>query len=439
MKKKSPAFYRYCQDMASDHLSYYEPEEIEAAVLDLLDMNMFEDAEYLAEQGMRQHPNDDTMEKMVIWIYLHNHKAEQAEAMFQKYRNENSDWSIRMSFCFAAMHGHPQRALDSFVNALRDGQIAPLDWINTIDEMFEVLPMDVLSPYLVQVIEIIDKDAETLARVGTMLIDALRFEEAAKAIEKSLDLDAYDIYSWQDLSRCYLLMQNISKCQEACEYGLTIDETNPLLSFIMGYIHYERHEFRECIPYLCNARKFAEGQIDARNLNMKEDEIRHQIDVTYEMLGLSYIETEQYDLAKECFEIMSERSPKNPMSWLHLSSIYLYEGDLNKANDLIEHAIQLDPKNESARSLQVSILTTMHKFPEALSALKEILRLKPKSQSYLVAYATLASHSGLDKEADAAYRKLLKMGAKSKAYHPMLLDYFRSIGDDDAVRQLSES
>lgn len=437
-KKKSPAFYRYCQDMANDRLSYYDPEEIEAAVYDLLDMNMIEDAEYLAEQGMQQHPNDDSIEKLVIWIYLHNHKIEQSEEMFYKFRNEDSDWSIRMKFSFVVMHGHPQKAIQGFFEYLRNGQIAPLDWVNTIDEMFEALPFDVLTPYLVQASDVIQKDAESLGRIGGMLIDAHCYEEAAKTIEKALDIDAYDIYSWQDLARCYLLLQKFTKSMEACEYGLAIDEKNPLLGFIKGYIHYQNLEYKECIPYLQYARKFAEGRMDVRNLNMTESEIQQQINVTYEMLGFAYMETEHSEEAKECFEILTERNPRNAMPWLQLASLYLYEGDQNKANEYVSHAILLDPKDETARSLQISILTSMHKFEEALTALKEILRLKPKNRSYLLAYAELSLHSGKKKEADKAYRKLLKMGKMDKAYHQLLLAYFRSIGDDEAIRQLSD-
>ena len=49
--------------MATGHLSYYETEEIEAAVFDLLDLSMVDDAEYLAEAGLNMHPNDEDTEK----------------------------------------------------------------------------------------------------------------------------------------------------------------------------------------------------------------------------------------------------------------------------------------------------------------------------------------------------------------------------------------
>lgn len=438
MKKKSPAFYRFCQDMASDHLSYYDPHEIEAAVFDLLDMNMMEDAEYLAEQGYRQHPNDESVEKLVIWIYLHNHKVERAEKMFEKYRNEESVWSIRLKFSLMVITGHPLKALEYFIEYLYNGKIVPMDWVNSVEEMFGALSVEVLEPFLIKAADFIEKDAESLGHIGSMLIDARCFEPAAKVIEKALDIDAYDIYSWQDLARCYMLLQNLTKGMEACEYGLAIDEKNPLLGFIKGYIHYQNMEYKECIPYLDNARKFAEGRMEARNLNMSEEEVQNQITVTYEMLGFAYVNLDKCEEARECFEILAERLPNQTSPWLQLANISLYQGDLNKANELIERAIQLDPKDEAALSLQISVLTSMHRFQDALAALKVIIRMRPKNKSYLVAYAELLLHSGQKKEADKVYRKLLKLDVKDKTFHQIILAYFQSIGDDDAVRQLTQ-
>lgn len=422
--------------MGSDHLSYYDPDEIEAAVYDLLDMNMLDDAEYLAEQGMRQHPNDETVEKLVIWIYLHNHKVDKADALFQKYKNQDDEWVLRMAFSMSVIHGHPLRALENFLPTLTEGKVAPLDWVNSIDEMFDALPPKVLAPFLVDAANSITDNAEALGRLGSMLIDTHNFREATTVIEKALDLDAYDIFSWQDLARCYLLLQDFPKCVEACDYGLAIEEGNPLLGFIKGYIHYQNLEYKECIPYLTNARKFAEGRLDVRNLNMNADEIEQQINITYEMLGSAYLETEQYDEAKECFGIMTERDPNNASAWMQLASISLFEGNLNEADSIVKKAIELDPKNESAHSLLISILTSMHDFPAAVKELKKIMRLCPKNRGYLFAYAELSRHIGDKKEADAAYRKLLKMGTKDESYKQLLLAYFESIGDDEAVKML---
>ena len=52
--------------MATGKFSYYESDEVSDAVMDLLDDGNVEDALRLAEEGLKQHPNDETAEKLVI-------------------------------------------------------------------------------------------------------------------------------------------------------------------------------------------------------------------------------------------------------------------------------------------------------------------------------------------------------------------------------------
>lgn len=425
--------------MANSHLSYYDTEEIESAVLDLIDANMMEDAECLAEHGAQLHPNDETVEKILIWIYFHHHKTEQAEAMYQKYCNDGTDWSIRMHFAFTVMHGHPKAALEEFLAALDNHQITSIDWITTIDEMYEAIPIKVLVPYLIKAIDRTNDNAETLGRIGNFLIEAYKFDEAIIALEKALDIDAYDIYSWQDLARAYILKEDVEKCLEACDYGLAIDEQNPLLSFLKGYILFNRKENKECIPALEVARRFAEGKIEPRNFNIPDSELQDQINVTYEMLGNAYLDDEQIDKAQDCFEILLERKPDSIVPYIQLSSIHLLKGDMNQALQYTQKGIEVDPESETVRTLHVSILTSMRDFNGALKSLKKLTQIKPNNHNFLMAYAELSRHIGNDKEADKTYRKLLKLGDLEQSYTQLLRDYFTSIGDDDALKKLEES
>jgi tetratricopeptide (TPR) repeat protein len=436
VEKKSVGFYHFCQDMATGRLSYYEPNEIEDAVYDLLDLNMIGEAESLVEHGLRLHPNNETIESLTIWIYLHNHRAEEAEALFKKYENSTADWVLRLKFSIEVLHGHPNRAMKEFIDQLKENKVSPPDWINTIEDMLEVIPSEVLSSHIIEAVKYIDRNADTLGRIGSILIDTGYHQEAAVVLEKALDIDAYDIYSWQDLARCYLLLQNMPKCQEACDFGLAIDENNPLLCFIKGYILHEDMKFDECIPYLQKARSFAEGKVNMRNVGLTAKDIQLQANVTYELLGLSYLETDRIAEAKECFEILTERCPGNASAYIHLTSLYLTEGDLNKAKECITKVISLSPEDETACSLYVSTLMSMQEYDEALSALEKAIKQFPNKSSFRIAYAELLYRLDKKEKADEAYRALLKMEIKEPAYRQLLKNYFSSIGDEEALQEL---
>ncbi|MBP5346554.1 MAG: tetratricopeptide repeat protein [Bacteroidales bacterium] len=436
MEQKSKGFYHFCQDMASDRLSYYEPNEIEDAVYDLLDLNMISEAETLAEHGLHLHPNNETLESLTIWIYLHNHRAKEAEEMFKKYAESTEEWVLRMKFSFEALHGHPDRALKVFVNQLKENQVSPLEWINTIEDMIDVIPNEVLTPYLTEAAKYIGHNAEALGRIGAYLIDTNNYAEASVVLEKALDIDAYDIYSWQDLARSYLLQQDLTKCQEACDYGLALDENNPLLCFVKGYILHEEAKFEECIPYLEKARDFTEGKTAIRNLNISGRDLQMQANVTYEMLGLSYLETDRTDKAKECLEILAERCPSNTSAYIHLASIYMIEGDLNKAKECVAKVLACTPDDETACSLYISTLMSLQNYDEALTTLEKAIKQFPDKTCFQMAYAELLYRLNQKEKADAAYRVLLKKNIQESAYRQLLRNYFTSIGDNDALEKL---
>lgn len=424
--------------MANGPLSYYDPDEIEDAVCDLLDLNLTDEASTLVRHGLSLHPGNATIEYWAIWIGLHTSHVEEAEKMFEKYKGSDDSAALRLKFTFQLLHGHPRIALQDFTTALREGKVPPADWVNTIEELFDALPNVVLIPFMTEAAELIKDDAESLSRISAILIDTGQFEQAAPILERSLDLNAYDIYSWQDLARCYMLMHDKDKCMEACEYGLAIEADNPLLSFIRGYMLYDQSHYADCIPYLLNARRFAEGKIGARNLNMSDAEIQQQINITYELLGLAYMETEQNEQAKECFDILTERDPSNIQGYMHLASIFLLEGDQNTALNFINQAYSLNPHDESVCSLRISVLTSMHRFDEVIDSLRAAIKLFPRKRTYLIAYAEILRQTDHKQEADTVYRKLLKMRVREKAYRQIMRDYFESIGDNEALEQLKD-
>lgn len=436
MSQKSAAYYRFCQDRASGKFSYYDPDEIDDIACQLIDDGNMDDAQYLAEMGLRLHPDDENINKLVIWIYIHNHRVEDAERMFERYKSDGTDSTLRLKFCLMVLRGHPQQALTELTDAYFTGLITAADWINSIEEMAEAIPHESLTKYLMKVGETDIKDAETIARIGAKLIDCGALSEAVPVLNKALDIDAYDIFTWQDLARCQFELQNIEKATEACDFGLAIDSQNALLNFTRGYIHYSMQEWDEAVRKLEVARRFAEGKAETTHIGLTDEQIQEQISVTYDMLGTSYFQTGNTDKAIECFEILNERMPSNASILMQLASMHMVTGNSPRAVELAKQASELEPEDVEIRALLVSIYTTMHKLDDAVSELESIIRMKPKNKNFLIAYAELQMHLNNTEKADEAFRILLELKPKDKATRTLLLDYFSSIGDQDALGQL---
>jgi len=437
-QKKTPAYYRFLQDMATQKLSYYESDEIEDAAYDLVDEGKLDDAHYLVEHGLKLHPGDENLELIMVWLLMHSQRVNEAEALFEKYKNEDSDMVLRLKFEFDVFNGHPHQALSQFLPLLHSGKIHPADWMQTINEVFDELTPEVLVPYLIMSMDMLPENAEAWGQLGGLLMDMRSFQQATIALEHSIDIDAYNIYSWQDLSRCYLTMGEDEKCADACDYGLAIDPQNPVLNFTRGMIHYNKEQYKEAIPMLEVARQFAEGKLKTEAYVGNEMERREQTYGTYRMLGHCYQQTEQSEKAIECFEILAERNPKDVEAIVNLSTLYLEKGDTPKALDVTIKALELHPKDAPLMALKVTLLTSMHRFDESLEALDKLIALKPRTYSYRLAKAHLCISLGRDEEGDKTFRQLLALNPKDKSTRQMLIDYFSSIGDKEALLKLGK-
>ena len=422
--------------MVSGKSSYYDSSEIEDAVFDLLDEAKTDEACELAETGVKLHPGDETLEKLLCWIYLHTQQVDKAEQIFARYEHDGTESTVKLKFCFEVINGHPQSALSNFFQYLESKGIKSLDWVTTIDEMFDAIPHEVLIPHLEKAANLIQDNAEALGRVGAMLMDCKQFLPAVHVLEKSLDMDAYDIFSWQDLSRCYFELNDLEKCAESCDYGLAIDPENPMLNFTRGYLHYNNNEWADAVRTMEVARRFAEGRLHNDNINLTEDEIQANTTITYHILGTSYAALGKVDEAIECFEILMERNPNNEEFLMELSTLLLDEGDLPKTLALAERGLQHSPKNTNILALKASVLTSMQRYTEALEILQQLHKIKPKSKNYLLAIAELANAIHRYETADNAFRSLLELRPKDKNTRDRLWEYFASIGDDDALRRV---
>ncbi|MBQ0056492.1 MAG: tetratricopeptide repeat protein [Bacteroidales bacterium] len=438
-QKKSESYYRFIQDQAAGKFSYYDGQEIEVALTDLLDEGNVKDACILMEMAIKQHPDDEEITKLAVWVFILAGRVEEAERMFQPYANDQSDLSERIRFCLQVSHGHVKEALDAFTKTLIEERcdLTPLYWVLGVEDMFDRIPHNMLPTYLDTVGHLNSgHDAESYARIAAMLMDCGSHEMAIKYLDQSLDFDAYDIYSWMDLAKCHYLLGNLDRCAEACDYGLAIEPNNAMLHFAHGSILYYNNDFTAAISHLEVVRKYVEGVKSDSEIETTALELMEQEQCILEMLGFSYLNCDRVDESCECFDVLVARQPGDTLRHLQVASAYVSKGDLNTACQHTEIAVKLEPKNTDARALLISVYTAMHRFDEALTQLKLVIELKPKSKNYLLAFAELSKQVGRNEEADWAYRRLLDLKPRDKASRMLLRAYFASIGDEEALSRI---
>lgn len=436
MDKKSDAYYKYQAEKEKGQFSYYESDEIEQIVYDLLDdCHMLESLFVLDNIGLKLHPGDSMLLKIKALIYIHIGRVEDARALYLPFKDDNTFASEMLRVAFEIVDGRWRSALKGEIVKLKRKQLRSIDFVNIVDEVWDLLPRDWFDDYLIQASKVINDDAEALARLAAMLMDLGQKKYAIPVLEHSLDIDAYDIYSWQDLARCCFELEDYGKCEEACDLGLAIDETNPVLHFMRGNIRMlVNKDYAGAVEDLVFCRDYAEGTLKHEDLNIPMGEKETQVSLAYELLGQCYTNLDKADDAIKCYLKVVERNPKKHDAFLCLTQLYLDKGNLPEALAMIDKAILLSRRNTTYLSLKVSILASMHRFDEAIEVLDKLIILKPKSKNFILAKAELALGIHKFELADTEFRKLLLMAPHDSSTITLMKEYFESIGDIEALK-----
>lgn len=443
MTRKTRAYYQYMLDKADGKIGWYSAEDIEQLVYDLLEEGDADEAMRACQIGLDQHPGDEYLELVEAKVLIHLHRIDEAERLMKDKEFGTSPFDISIRFGILVSKGETEQAYALLASQLTEGKVSTLEYVDIVDEMFDFLPKSVTAKNMMWAAEQSSKnkksgkqEAEALGRIGAILMDCNCHEEAITVLEKALDQDAYDVYTWQDLSRCQLELKQFDKCANSCEMGLAIDPNNPLFNFALGSIHFSNGDYEGCIENLKIACDYAEGKLKHEDVRIDRTEAEQHAGLSLEMLGTSYMQLERLDDAIACFEKLIERAPKVDEIYMKLATLYMGKGDTPSALSRIETAIELQPKKTEYKAFRVAVLTDLHRFDEALDNLDDLLRLDPKSKSLLLAKAELSMSLRRYDEADKAYRKLLKLKPKDSTSKELMRAYFESIGDTDALSKI---
>lgn len=437
INNKSEAFYRYRAEQARGVFPYFESDEIEQIAYDLLDDDIAIEALDVLDQGLKMHPGNESLIKIKVLILIHFKRLDEAHELFDPFVNDGTEATETLKFAFEVVHGRSRSALRGLQVKLKRKQIQSVDFVNLVDEMWTEIPDDVKIDYLESTSKLITDSSEALARIGAMFMDLKEHAKAIDSLERALDIDAYDIYTWQDLTRCAFELQDYEKCEEGCEFGIAIDPNNPLLHFVRGFILLvQKGDFNGAIESLLLCKKFFEGELQHEEIQIPEHEREAQISMTYDMLAQCYGNLDDVDNSIKCYEKLISRMPDHHEAMFDLTRQYLDKGDFPKALDTINRAIKIEKKNTSYLSIKASILASMHYFDEALDTLDKLIKIKPSSKNFVLAKAELALGTHKYDIADSEFRKLLKMKPNEASTKSLMREYFLSIGDVEALNEL---
>ncbi len=162
-------------------------------------------------------------------------------------------------------------------------------------------------------------------------------------------------------------------------------------------------------------RSTIKEELNSFELNFLDQDVKKEPSTVEDhyKLGLSYLSQNMPQLAIQQFEKALKLNPSHSESMLGLAISSMWLGDNKSANQYINNAIQLDPKDpklyNAAGIIRMSTATNINQLEEAVSKFKEAIALEPKSITPRMNLATLYMSMKRPKEAVEEYKKIINI------------------------------
>lgn len=433
--QKSEAYIKYLDCIKTGEFSYFDENEIEDIVLDFLEDFQPDEAEKALDLGVKLHPDSEQLQKLQVLVAIDHGELNLAEKLLHPFLNDGTIATLDLQFNLALRRKEYSKACSFYVEGVKKGILSIEEACNAYENSWNELPKEELREALIPLSDIAQDDAFGLCCISHLLVNMKEFTPAIKLLNRSLDLDAYNLDSWRYLMGCYFDTLQYDKCIETCDYALAIEDDNIIMHFVRGFIYTHYGEYDKAIPDLKFVIDYRENNHPTKPVkpDVPIEEQKEQLITAYELILECYRKTQNIKNSHFVLEKLLQLRPNDPKVLFDMTLQLISEDNFTKALTSIESAIALDPDNNKYKSLQISILTSLGEYEESLKILDEVLKKNPQSKSALLAKGELCLHLGLWEEADKVYKTLLIINPKDAQSQKLIARYFARIGDWDTL------
>jgi tetratricopeptide (TPR) repeat protein len=214
-------------------------------------------------------------------------------------------------------------------------------------------------------------------------------KKAQEQYQKIVAIDPKDADSWVMLGRVDGYLHNTPDAEKAFNTALGIDPSNEdalvasaELYGQMGDSKKAEEKLKQAVEKNANPRtllSLAQTEEDLNNYKAAADALKHAMELGADEdqvapeLAKALMYSNQVDEALKLYQQLAAANPRNPEYQLHLSEIYLTQGDTAKARAAIDLAKSAAGTDVRVRYAEVPLLQAEGKIDQAIAAMKSIL------------------------------------------------------------------
>jgi tetratricopeptide (TPR) repeat protein len=201
-------------------------------------------------------------------------------------------------------------------------------------------------------------------------------EELTKLLQQCQQIaenNAQESWPYNNLAFLYYYLEQFDKIEPACNEAIRINPSDESAYRIMGYYYFALHNYPE-------AKKYFQLSIEKKNLNCR----------SLMPLGHCYLENNDLDGARSCYEKCIEQEEYFIFGWNALGRLYLNqeEGE-HKALQCFHKALSINPRFWQPYFTLADYYFGNKRYDEAISQYLHILTLSPETRVKVECHTTL--------------------------------------------------
>jgi tetratricopeptide (TPR) repeat protein len=229
-------------------------------------------------------------------------------------------------------HGFLDQAAESFQQVITSKPNDPNAYYNLGTLNLRRNRPDEAKGYLEKTVELRPNFAEAWNNLGMLAAQQGSANEAIKDFQESVRIRPGYSTAYLNLGNLYRRQREFDKAEESLSRALSIRPDDPEIHYSMGMLFAQQNSFDRAAKYLEQAIAIRPDYPEALN-----------------NLGVLYVRRQDYGKAENSFLAGIKAAPKFEQSYLNLARLYAMQNNRQKAREVLQKLLMLEPGNANAR------------------------------------------------------------------------------------------
>ncbi|NOR73873.1 MAG: tetratricopeptide repeat protein [Draconibacterium sp.] len=322
---------RFKHSLISGNTKYFDVEEFEEIVEQLLEEGDLQGSEIAAEQGIQIHPNAIPLHLKYAQVLINTGKYEKSLEYLlfaEKVDSNNPDVHLLKGSARMVMGDEPE-ALLSFKKAIKyAGKEIDEVLYNISASYIQVGAFSKAIYYLEQTVRANPKNEMALNDLGFFYDQSGMYKKSIKYYNKYIDIDPFNDAVWFNLGTVFNKINKHKKAIEAYEFALALNDNFNMALFNIGNALANAEKYEEAIE---KYKEFLE--VDPENSD------------AYCYIGECFLNLENHVKSEVYYKKALTANKKNDTAWFGIGLTLWINKSYAKSIIHIKKAIKIDNQN----------------------------------------------------------------------------------------------